>query len=103
MNDGTTAISEAMKPKSGSSSKRMAISSSLNSVHISPRTPKTPRAALDDAEEGVELSLLGEEERHEASRGLDDAEDTHDSKKAIGTKDKKAMVLLCILCKFLAL
>lgn len=99
--DKKDSISEAMNPTSSSSRKPMAVSSSLNSIHISPRTPKSPRIGLDDAEEGVELSLLGEEERHQASRGLDDAEDAPtDSKKAIGAKDKRAMVLLCILCTF---
>ncbi|KAF9458749.1 acetyl-coenzyme A transporter 1-domain-containing protein [Collybia nuda] len=87
-----------MRPTSSTSGKPMAVSSSLNSIHISPRTPKTPRMGLDDAEEGVELSLLGEEERQQASRGLDDSEDAPTSlKKAIGAKDKRAMVLLCIL------
>ena len=73
----------------------MATSTSLNSIHISPRTPKSPRMGLDDAEEGVELSLLGEEERREALRGVEDIP----SKRPIGAKDKRGMALLCVLCK----
>jgi len=71
----------------------MATSTSLNSIHISPRTPKSPRIGLDDAEEGVELSLLGEDERREALRGVEDIP----SKRPIGAKDKRGMVLLCVL------
>lgn len=76
-------------------SSTMATSTSLNSIHISPRTPKSPRIGLNDAEEGVELSLLGEEERREALRGVEDIP----SKRPIGAKDKRGMVLLCVLCK----
>ena len=78
----------------------MATSSSLNSIHISPRTPKTPKAprmGMDYEEEGVELSLLGEEERLQASLGL---EDMADVKRPIGAKDKRGMVLLCVLCEY---
>ncbi|GLB36522.1 putative acetyl-coenzyme A transporter 1 [Lyophyllum shimeji] len=56
---------------------------------------------IDGAEEGVELSLLGEEEREEASRGLANGEVEEDEvstlKRPIGAKDKRNMVLLCIL------
>ncbi|KAG6857611.1 hypothetical protein H0H87_010179 [Tephrocybe sp. NHM501043] len=79
----------------------MAVSSSLNSIQINPRTPKTPRSPrvdIDDAEEGVELSLLGAEERIQAARDLDEVQDEVSShKKPIGAKDKQNMVLLCIL------
>ncbi|KNZ78133.1 hypothetical protein J132_01658 [Termitomyces sp. J132] len=78
------------------------MSSSLNSIQINPRTPKTPRPSrveLDNAEEEVELSLLGEEERQQAARDLDEVEEEVSSlKKPIGAKDKRNMVLLCILC-----
>ncbi|KAF8061016.1 acetyl-coenzyme A transporter 1-domain-containing protein [Lyophyllum atratum] len=95
---------EDMKPTSISGNS-MAVSSSLNSIQINPRTPKTPRTprmGIDDAEEGVELSLLGEEERERASRGLRDDEDSeieevNPLKRPIGAKDKRNMVLLCIL------
>ena len=77
----------------------MAISSSLDSIHISPRTPKTPRNAQDG--DDVELSLLGEQERREF--GFNEIEEDHGSmeeKRKISAKDKRGMVLLCILCKF---
>lgn len=90
-----------MKPTSIPSNS-MAVSSSLNSIQINPRTPKTPRSSridLDNAEEGVELSLLSEEEREQAARDLDGVEEEVNSyKKPIGAKDKRNMVLLCILC-----
>ncbi|PFH54736.1 hypothetical protein AMATHDRAFT_52526 [Amanita thiersii Skay4041] len=75
----------------------MAVSSSLNSIHISPRTPKTPRAIPEDDEENVELSLLDDEQRREAAQDLDEDEHTRQSKRKISAKDKRAMVLLCIL------
>lgn len=74
----------------------MAVSSSLNNMHISPRTQRTQRNV---DEEDVELSLLGEDERYQAGRGLDDGGNSV-SKQPISAKDKRAMVLLCILCKF---
>ncbi|KAG6866243.1 hypothetical protein C0991_006830 [Blastosporella zonata] len=89
-----------MKPSSIPSNS-MAMSTSLNSIQINPRTPKTPRSprvGIDDAEEGVELSLLGEEERRQAARDLDEVEEEANShKKPIGAKDKRNMVLLCVL------
>lgn len=77
----------------------MAVSSSLNSIHIAPRTPKSFRMGFEDAEEGVELSLLDEDDRRQATYGLDDEDDTlFDSKREVSAKDKRGMVLLCILC-----
>jgi PAT family acetyl-CoA transporter-like MFS transporter 1 len=80
----------------------MAVSSSLESIFISPRTPKTPRIAQNgdaDSDE-VELALLGDEERERAAVGVDsDGIDTHTTKRPLSTKDKKAMVLLCVLCE----
>jgi len=52
-------------------------------------------------EDGVELSLLGEQERRQAALGDDsaDVEDVREKLKApLSMKDKKAMVLLIILC-----
>lgn len=94
------AVDEAMRPihKQGDS---MAVSSSLHNIHISPRTPKTPKTSqFDEAEEGVELSLLNEEERYQAARDFDDMQELNGNvKHPISSKDKRAMVLLCILCK----
>ncbi|RDB29639.1 hypothetical protein Hypma_015130 [Hypsizygus marmoreus] len=99
VNDIPTA-DEDMRPASASGNS-MAVSSSLSSIHISPRTPKTPktlRMGLDDAEEGVELSLLGEDERRQAARDLDEVEEEISShKRPISAKDKRGMVLLCVL------
>lgn len=81
-----------------------AVSSSLDSIQINPRTPKTARANWtgleDDENEDVELSLLGEEERRQAAAGLDQEYGApDDSKRPLSAKDKKAMVLLSVLCK----
>ncbi|KIM47934.1 hypothetical protein M413DRAFT_16004 [Hebeloma cylindrosporum] len=81
----------------------MAVTSSLNSIHISPRTPRTPRPNMGDEEEDdVELTLLNEEERLRSARAfhdddsmVSDAEDV--SKRPISGKDRRGMVLLCVL------
>jgi PAT family acetyl-CoA transporter-like MFS transporter 1 len=85
------------------SAEPMAMSSSLNSIRITPRTPKTPRPAMHN-EDDVELTLLAEEERLQSANGFrhEDslvAESDIDSKKPISANDKRQMVLLCILCQ----
>ncbi|KAF8922182.1 acetyl-coenzyme A transporter 1-domain-containing protein [Mucidula mucida] len=83
----------------------MARSSSLNSIQVGPRSPITSRShhtadrMENDAEEGLEMNLLGDEERRQAARGLDGyGDDFHDdSKHPMSAKDKRAMVLLCVL------
>ena len=77
----------------------MAVTSSLNSIHISPRTPKTPRNVGGDDESDVELELLNEEQRFEADRDVDEPVVHTPSKKPISAKDKRSMVLLCVLCE----
>ena len=82
----------------------MAVTSSLNSIHISPRTPRTPRPNVaDDDEENVEMALLNEEERLRSAREFQDDESSSgsetDLKKPISAKDKRGMVLLCVLCE----
>jgi MFS transporter, PAT family, solute carrier family 33 (acetyl-CoA transportor), member 1 len=78
----------------------MAVTSSLNSIHISPRTPKTPRNVGGDDESDVELELLNEQERFEADRDVDEPVDhTPPTKKPISAKDKRSMALLCVLCE----
>lgn len=81
----------------------LAVSSSLNSIHISPRTPRsTSRVAFDEAgEDDVELSLLGDDERRQAAYGVDReyGSGVGDSKHPISAEDKRAMVLLCVLCE----
>jgi hypothetical protein len=80
----------------------MAVSSSLSSIQIQPRTPKTPRLE-DGAEEEVELRLLGEHERRQSQDEYDGngIPETEEPAKphVISAKDKRNMVLLCVLCK----
>jgi hypothetical protein len=82
----------------------MAMSSSLDGIFISPRTPgarppRPPQNGNADSEE-VELSLLGEAERRQAAAGLDeDDEVDYNAKRPVSSKDKQAMILLCVLCK----
>jgi PAT family acetyl-CoA transporter-like MFS transporter 1 len=88
------------------------ISSSLDSVQITPRTPRTARpkyVEIDDSlvsrdMEEVEMSLLSVDERSHAESGftngdgyLEDKHKTH----IISPEDKRAMVLLCVLCAWL--
>jgi hypothetical protein len=81
-------------------------------VQITPRTPRVVRPnyaevhdslAAGDAEE-VELSLLSEDERSRAERGFSNGngylEDKHKAP-VISLEDKRAMVLLCVLCAWL--
>ena len=83
----------------------MAVTSSLNSIHISPRTPRTPRPNMGDEEENdVELTLLNEQERLQSAQAFHDSDllvsETEDvSKRPISAKDKRGMVLLCVLCE----
>ena len=84
----------------------MAVTSSLNTIQISPRTPKTPYPDIGGDEDNVELSLLNEAERHQSARAFPD--ETHslsdtepDTKRSISAKDKRGMVLLCVLCEYL--
>ena len=90
------------------SSRPMAVTSGLNAIHIAPRTPKTPRTPWnrlgeDDTQE-VELSLLGEEERREAARGLGETEEQGyanglEVKRSLSAKDRRGMALLIVLCE----
>ena len=83
----------------------MAVTSSLNAIQISPRTPKTPHADVGGEDDDVELSLLNEAERLQSARAFPD--DAHslsntesDTKRNISAKDKRGMVLLCVLCEY---
>jgi len=56
----------------------------------------------DDDEENVELALLNEDERLRSARDFEDdessaSESENDSKRPISAKDKRGMVLLCVL------
>jgi len=49
--------------------------------------------------EELEMNLLAEDERRRAHAGFEDGYEYADAKhKAISSEDKRAMVLLCILC-----
>lgn len=88
----------------------MAVSSSLDSIRVSPRTPKTARPSHFDPNghaesEEIGLSLLGEEERRRAAEGLEELEEDEfggrlQSKQPLSSKDKRSMALLCVLCKY---
>lgn len=85
-----------------------ALATSLESIHIQPRTPRTPRSGRSRYDPGdadgideVELSLLEEDERREAGLGMDDeGQPDHPAvKRPISSRDKRAIVLLVVLCE----
>ena len=73
--------------------------SSMDNVRIQPRTP---RQGMHDTE--LELTLLEEDEQRQASVGVlnDDGDSTRTPrpKRAMSTKDQRAMSLLITLCEF---
>ena len=94
------------------------VSTSLDSIKITPRTPRVfrPSHADDDTEaddfvgsgvdaQEVEMSLLGEDDRRRARPGFADGDGhLHVTHKApLSLEDKRAMVLLCVLCTSLFL
>ena len=94
----------AMQERNGPAEPSVAVTSSLNSIRITPRTPKTPRLTMRDEDDDVELSLLNEEERLRSATDFEDddssiAESDSDVKKPISANDKRQMVLLCVLCE----
>jgi len=94
-------LDKTMRVKS--SKEAMAVSSSLHNNHILPRTLKSPRDYVNGRGDDVELTLLGEADRRQASVDLED--DTlpprSPGKRPMSRKDKRAMVLLCVLCELL--
>lgn len=79
-----------------------AVSSSLESIHVPPRTPRSGRN-MDSMEEEVEMSLLTEDERKAAATDFDltNGESGQRSAKGVppmSSKDKKAVALLIVLC-----
>jgi hypothetical protein len=90
------------------------ISTSLGSVQITPRTPRSARPKYEDVDdslvdgdvEEVEMSLLSADERSRAESGFTNGDGyLGDKQKApiISLEDKRAMVLLCVLCAWLFL
>ena len=86
----------------------MAVTSGLNAIHIAPRTPKTSKTQRNVVDEEntqeMELSLLDEEERKQAARGLGETEEQGyvsepDAKRSLSSKDQRGLVLLIVLCE----
>ena len=88
------------------------VTTSLDSVQVTPRTPRTARRDHGDADadyligsrsaEEVEMSLLGEDERRHADAGFAEYADTK-YKTPLSLEDKRAMALLSILCAWCSL
>ena len=104
--------SHSPSPEGMPSRSPRAQTTSLESIRILPRTPKTPRTSErwtpQDGEpiDEVELSLLGEDERRQAAEGaaLEDEMDhlsQGSAQKHMSAKDKRAVMLLVILCECL--
>jgi len=85
-----------------------AIATSLDSIQIHPRTPKTPRSqsrhvwsSEERAADEVELSLLEGDERRELADGLSVEEEqvylAQPLKRPLSARDKRAITLLIIL------
>ncbi|OCH92678.1 MFS general substrate transporter [Obba rivulosa] len=85
-----------------------ATSTSLDSIQIHPRTPKTPRSqsrhvwsSEERAADEVEMSLLEGDERRELGDGLSVEEEqeylAQHLKRPLSTRDKRAITLLIIL------
>ncbi|KAG6381373.1 acetyl-coenzyme A transporter 1-domain-containing protein [Boletus reticuloceps] len=92
-----------LQPQRGRSGRRYApetISSSLDSIHISPRVPTmarhSRRVSDADARDEVQLSLLSQEhdDAHDDAVSFDNV---HKKNKTLSTKDRKAMTLLIVL------
>jgi hypothetical protein len=80
-----------------------AISTTLDSIQITPRTPRVMHSDHAAVEE-VEMSLLEEDDRRRAAAGFVDGNGHIEAKPRVplSPEDKRAMVLLCILCTWLS-
>ncbi|KZT06210.1 MFS general substrate transporter [Laetiporus sulphureus 93-53] len=80
-----------------------ALATSLESIQIQPRTPKTPASHQRwDSEDGIgldeiELSLLAEDERRAAALGLEEEAEQGHAKRPISSHDKQAIGMLIVL------
>jgi hypothetical protein len=75
------------------------VASSLDSIQVTPRTPRMLRNVSMDE---VELTLLDEEERTRAANGFghgDGTPTTPKGKRPLTAQDKREMVLLSVLCE----
>jgi MFS transporter, PAT family, solute carrier family 33 (acetyl-CoA transportor), member 1 len=75
-----------------------AVSSSLDSIQVPPRTPYADDSPNGKEDEGIELSLLDDEERRAAATGDDDF-GVGKVKQGVSAKDKRGMALLIVLCE----
>jgi len=84
------------------------VSTSLDGVQITPRTPRGVRPRYADVDdllvgvdaEEVEMNLLSGDERSRAEPGFADGNGHIEAKHRapLSLEDKRAMVLLCVLC-----
>ena len=101
--DSLQASSGEEDTMSNSLSRGAAISSSLERIHVPPRTPRSSRRLDSAPEEEVEMSLLTEDERKEAEADLlsDESEPSQRPSRGpqpMSSKDKRAIALLIVLC-----
>lgn len=81
-----------------------AMSSSLESIHVPVRSKNAGRRVVDGHGHEVEMSMLqGDEEERERLLGVEEEEERHArvseaSKAPMSARDKRAMVLLVVLC-----
>ncbi|KAF7437200.1 hypothetical protein PC9H_004036 [Pleurotus ostreatus] len=85
----------ALSDSSGDMLDPRVMTTSLDEIHISPRTPRMDQ----DGDDELEMNLLGDEERRRAAPGFNGSARSHESetKRAISVRDKQGMVLLCVL------
>ena len=82
----------------GKRSRPEALATSLESISVQPRTPKTPRARAwgeDEQMDEVELSLLDK-----GGQADDDETGEKGVKRPMSTRDRRAIILLIILCEW---
>lgn len=73
------------------------MTSSMDTVRVQPRTPRRPTHDMEE----VELTLLEEDERRQAAVGVADDGPAMAGrpKPPMSAKDKRSMILLCVLCE----
>lgn len=97
--DSSTELDKETESMPNLNQRIAAVSSSLDSIHIPPRTPRSHRISNNEAIDEVELSLLTEEERKEAELANGYGNPASTKSKPMSGKDKRAIALLILLCK----
>lgn len=84
-------------PRADTSNEALGTTSSMDTVRVQPRAPRRSIHGTDE----VELTLLEEDEQLQAAVGVsgDDSARVDRPKLPMSARDKRSMVLLCILCK----